>query len=191
MPRHGTLASICALLLWFGGCPKRQETRSVVVYVPPQPPAPSTPAEEKPQVLVIAEPAPPPAPEAVTPPPSGETAGNGAQTGKRRRPAPAEADQTSTQDNPEPAPAVEVPALEPRESSAQQAELRGQYAKLEQDIRQRLARLTNAQLSANERKTLEDARTFFAQAAQALASGDLPRALNLARKASLLLAALE
>jgi len=38
---------------------------------------------------------------------------------------------------------------------------------------------------------VEDARAFFAQATQAMVSGDLPRALILARKASLLLAALE
>jgi hypothetical protein len=62
---------------------------------------------------------------------------------------------------------------------------------LEEDVRQRLARLKGAQLSANDRRTLEDARTFFAQSTHAMASGDLPRALNLARKASLLLAALE
>jgi hypothetical protein len=62
---------------------------------------------------------------------------------------------------------------------------------LELDIRQRLTRLNGAQLSANDRRTLEDARTFFVQATHAMASGDLPRALNLARKASLLLAALE
>jgi hypothetical protein len=62
---------------------------------------------------------------------------------------------------------------------------------LQEDISQRLTRLKGAQLSANDQKTLEDARTFFAQAARAMATGDLPRALNLARKASLLLAALE
>jgi hypothetical protein len=62
---------------------------------------------------------------------------------------------------------------------------------MEQDIRKRLAQLKGAHLSANDQKTLEDARTFYAQAAHAMASGDLPRALNLARKARLLLAALE
>jgi hypothetical protein len=62
---------------------------------------------------------------------------------------------------------------------------------LADEINQRLARLNGAQLSANDQRTLEDARTFFAQATRAMASGDLPRALNLARKASLLLAALE
>jgi hypothetical protein len=54
-----------------------------------------------------------------------------------------------------------------------------------------LARLGGAQLSANDQKALEDARAFFSQATRAMEGGDLPRALNLARKASLLLAALE
>ena len=93
-------------------------------------------------------------------------------------------------ENPETPPA-EVPALEPRQSTAQETELRRQFVDLEQDIEKRLAQLSGAHLSANDQKTLEDARTFFAQARQAMASGDLPRALNLARKAGLLLAALE
>jgi hypothetical protein len=62
---------------------------------------------------------------------------------------------------------------------------------LQQDVRQRLARLDGARLSGNERKTLENARTFFEQSTRAVASGDLQRALNLARKAFLLTAALE
>lgn len=182
------MASVCALLLWMGGCPKRQETKNLVVYVPAQAPAPAPPAD-KPQVLVIEEPAPPPEPEKAVNPPTPEP------PPPRRHPVRAAAP-TEPEENPAPetndtAPSAEVPALAPRESSAQEAELRGQYLKLEQDIRQRLARLSNAQLSANERKTLDDARGFFAQATQAMVSGDLPRALNLARKASLLLAALE
>jgi outer membrane biosynthesis protein TonB len=187
MLRQGTLASVCALMIWIGGCPKRQDTKSVVVYVP----APAAAATaDKQQVLVIEEPAPPPEPEEAPPPQTpGPTAHRPA-----RRPAPtptsAEPDETSTQENPE-IPPAEVPALEPRESSAQETELRRQYLKLDQDIRQRLTRLTGARLSTNDQKTLEDARTFFTQATHAMASGDLPRALNLARKASLLLAALE
>jgi hypothetical protein len=103
---------------------------------------------------------------------------------------PAEPSETPTPENPETPPA-EVPALEPRQSFAQETELRRQFLNLEQDIHARLTRLKGAHLSANDQKTLEDARTFFAQATHAMASGDLPRALNLARKAGLLLAALE
>jgi hypothetical protein len=62
---------------------------------------------------------------------------------------------------------------------------------LQQDVRQRLIRLEGARLSPNEQKTLEDARAFLEQSARAVASGDLQRALNLARKAFLLIAALE
>jgi hypothetical protein len=54
-----------------------------------------------------------------------------------------------------------------------------------------MARLNPARLSPNERKTLGDADTFLAQSTRAFESNDLQRALNLARKASLLLAALE
>jgi len=195
MLRRGTLAPVCALLLWFGGCPKRQETKSIVVYVPAHAPAAAPPAEKS-QVLVIEEPAPPPETQG-TPPPQTPGSSKPTTAGGRRggsRPAhtdtPSEPDETSTQGNPETPPA-EVPALEPRESFAQETELRREFQKLEQDIPQRLARLNGARLSINDRRTLEDARTFFAQATHAMASGDLPRALNLARKASLLLAALE
>ncbi len=169
----------------------------MLVYVPAKAPAAApaaTRAAAEPQVLVIEEPAPPPEPapepEETSPPQSPEPT-----THRRaRRPphteATTEPDETSPPENPETPPA-EVPALEPRESTAQETELRRQFVKLEQDIQERLARLSSTQLSANNRKTLEDARTFSAQAAHAMASGDLPRALNLAHKASLLLAALE
>jgi hypothetical protein len=69
--------------------------------------------------------------------------------------------------------------------------LRQQIERLHQEVRQRMARLNTARLSSTERKTLEDANTFFVQSTRALASGDLQRALNLARKASLLVSALE
>jgi outer membrane biosynthesis protein TonB len=177
-----------------GGCPKRQETKSVVVYVPAQAPA-AAPTAVKSQVLVIEEPAPPPEPQETPPtqiPTTSKTTAGGRRGGSRPAHAetPSEHDETSTQENPE-TPPMEVPAIEPSESSAQADELRRQFRQLEQDIGQRLARLSGARLSANDQKTLEDARTFFAQATRAMASGDLPRALNLAHKASLLLAALE
>jgi type IV secretory pathway VirB10-like protein len=97
---------------------------------------------------------------------------------------------TATPETPEPPPAP-VPALEPRESTAQETALKQQIQRLHEDVRQRMARLNQARLSANERKTLADARTFLAQSVRARDSGDLERALNLARKASLLVAALE
>lgn len=88
-------------------------------------------------------------------------------------------------------PPAEVPALEPRASAAQESALRLQIQRLQEDVRQRLGRLNEARLSANEHKTLEDARTFLAQSTRALESGDLQRGFNLARKASLLVTSLE
>jgi hypothetical protein len=194
MSRNGCLASVCALLLWMGGCAKRQEGKSMVVYVPAQTPAAAPPAEKS-QVLVIEEPAPPPEPEETPTPPSpglAKTTPGGRRGGSRpaRTEAPTEPEETSPLQNPETAPA-EVPALAPRESTAQETALRQQVQHLQEDVRQRMARLNQSRLSANERKTLDDARTFLAQSARALESNDLQRALNLARKASLLLAALE
>lgn len=195
MLRRASVSSLCALLLWIGGCPKRQETRrSTIVYI--QAPAPTTapatvPPATKPQEMVIEEPPPPaPEPEAAPPPPTPEPTPPHRPRHTPRPETPVEPDESPASENPETQPA-EVPALEPRQSTDQETELKRQFGSLEQDIDKRLAQLSGAHLSANDQKTLEDARTFFAQAKQALASGDLPRALNLARKAGLLLAALE
>ncbi|MGA2986907.1 MAG: hypothetical protein ABSG32_24160 [Terriglobia bacterium] len=178
-------------MLWIGGCPKRQDPKSIVVYVPAQAPAAEPPAAKQ-EVLVIEEPAPPPEPEPAetSPPQTAEPNAHHRTRHPAHTEAAAEPDEASTQETPETPPA-EIPALEPRESSAQENEIKHQYQKLEDDIRQRLTRFEGARLSSNDQKTLEDARTFFVQATHAMASGDLPRALNLARKASLLLAALE
>jgi len=189
MVRHGTLASVCALFLWIGGCPKRQGPASVVVYVPAHAPAAVPPADKQ-QVLVIEEPAPPPEPEATPPPPSQEPTPHRRPHGPARTGTPTEPDDSSPPETPETPPA-EVPALEPRQSSAEEAALRQQVQRLQDDVRQRMARLNPAGLSPNERKTLDDASTFLAQSARALESSDLQRAFNLARKASLLVAALE
>jgi ribonuclease E len=141
---------------------------------------------------VIEEPVPPPEPEEEAPPP--QTPEEPKPQHRRRRAvrpdnaaAPADA---STPETPEP-PAEAVPSLEPRESTAQEAAQRQQIQRLQEDVRQRLARLNEARLSPSERKTLEDARTFFTQSTRAIETGDLQRALNLARKAFLLVAALE
>jgi len=87
--------------------------------------------------------------------------------------------------------AAEIPALEAREAPAQQVALRRQVAGLQQDLRRRTGQLERLNLSAADRKTFEDARTFLAQSESALADGDLQRALNLAQKASLLVSALD
>ena len=96
----------------------------------------------------------------------------------------------NTPETPAPPP-PQVPSLEPRESSTQEAALRRQIQGLQDDVRQRIAKLSRARLSGADRKTLHDARTFFAQSTRALNEADLQRALTLARKASLLVLALE
>jgi len=140
--------------------------------------------------MVIEEPAPPEEPPAPSPQPT--TNPEPAQRRRRvlRREAPAAAaEETPAATESQPTP--QVPSLEPRESSAQEAALRRQIQALQDDVRQRIAKLSRAGLSGADRKTLEDARTFFAQSTRALNDADLQRALNLARKASLLVSALE
>ncbi len=190
MAGNGTIASVCALALWIGACPRRQGPASAVVYVPAQAMAPNAAEANPPSVWVIEEPAPPPEPEATPPPTTPQPTPQRHITRHEPATTSAEPDDTSTQEVPETPPA-EVPALEPQESSAQENNLRGQVQTLQQNVRERMSRLNMAHLSANERKTLDDANTFLAQSARAYESGDYQRALNLARKASLLVAALE
>ncbi len=140
--------------------------------------------------MVIEEPAPPE--PAATPPP--ETSTNKATADKPKRAprkAPPPADTETTTETTEPPPTPQVPSLEPRESSAEEADLRRQIQGLQDDVRQRIAKLDLAGLSGADRKTLDDARTFFEQSTRALSEADLQRALTLARKASLLVLALE
>jgi hypothetical protein len=178
----------CSLALFIGGCPKRQApTRIVYVPSPPPPAVTQAPAAGTP-TMVIEEPA-PPEPPATTPPPTPPT-----KPARRRRrvlqtepPAAAPANAPETTEPPAPP----VPSLEPRESSVEETALRRQIQGLQDDVRQRIAKLSRAGLSGADRKTLDDARTFFAQSARALNEGDLQRALTLARKASLLVSALE
>ena len=188
---------MCALLLLLGGCHQRQGPQNLLVYVPaPAPPPAAAATATKPQVLVLEEPPPPPEPEPEeeAPPPQNPEPTEHHKPKHAAHPGTGtETDETPTVENPETpeTPPAEVPALEPRQSSAQENELHRQYVDLEQDIRTRLAKLSGAHLSGNDLKTLEDARTFFAQSKRAMMSGDLPRAMNLAHKAGLLLAALE
>jgi len=137
--------------------------------------------------MVIEEPAPPEEPPAPSPQPT--TNPEPARRRVLRRVAPAAAPE-NTPETTEPL-TPQVPSLEPRESSAQQAALRRQIQGLQDDVRQRIAKLSRAGLSGADRKILDDARTFFAQSTRALNDADLQRALNLARKASLLVSALE
>jgi outer membrane biosynthesis protein TonB len=140
--------------------------------------------------MVIEEPAAPEEPPAPLPQPTSPP--EPARRPRRRlRTEPPTAAAENTPETTEPPPTPQVPSLEPRESSAQEAALRRQIQGLQDDVRQRIAKLSRAGLSGADRKTLDDARTFFAQSTRALSDADLQRALNLARKASLLVSALE
>lgn len=141
--------------------------------------------------MVIEEP-PPPEPVVTSPPV--ETSTEKVTPDKHRRVLrrePSVADTETTPETTESPPAPPVPSLEPRESSAEEAAQRRQIQALQDDVRERIAKLGREGLSGADRKTLGDARTFFTQSTRALSEGDLQRALTLARKASLLVLALE
>src|SRR5580698_2900625 len=135
MLRQQALASVCAMMLWVGGCPKRQELQSVVVYVPAPPPAASAAPTPKtqpvnPQYLVIEEPLPPvpPEPEPDENPPAQNPPAVVHHRRNPAHPAPpaetAEPEEPATPTETPVTPPAEVPALEPRQSSAQETELR-------------------------------------------------------------------
>ena len=180
----------CSLALFIGGCPKRQAPTRIVYVPPPQPAATQASSTASPASMVIEEPAPPEEPPAPSPQP---TSTSEPAPGRRRvsHKGPPAADTENTPETTEPPPTPQVPSLEPRESSAEEAALRRQIQGLQDDVRQRIAELSRTRLSGADGKTLDDARTFFAQSTRALNEGDLQRALTLARKASLLVSALE
>jgi hypothetical protein len=181
-----------SLALFIGGCPKRQAPTRIV-YVPSPPPEVTQASAAGTPTMVIEEPA-PPEPPAPSPNPSTNPSTNPNASARRRHVLqmgpPAQATET-TPETTEPPVTPPVPSLEPRESSAQEAALRSQIQGLQDDVRQRMAKLSHAGLTGADRKTLDDAQTFFTQSTRALHEGDLQRALTLARKASLLVLALE
>jgi hypothetical protein len=174
--------------LVIGGCPKRQMTPRLV-YVPAPPSADAV--QSSTEAMVIEEPPPPlPTPqEALPSPPAAPRPAHRARRASPNEPA------GTTEINPEPAdepsPSIEVPALEPRESTEQESALRSQTLGLQNDVQQRITRLAPTRIGPGDRRTLEDSRTFLSQSQKALEEGDLQRSLNLARKASLLVTALE
>ena len=140
--------------------------------------------------MVIEEP-PPAEPVVITPLPTtltpSDTEPNPRRSGQRKEQTPTAPETVPETDEEPPA----VPSLEPRESSTEQATQRRELQGLQDDVQRRIAKLSTVELSDVDRKTLDDARTFFTQSTQALNEGDLQRALMLARKASLLVSALE
>ena len=180
-------------MLLIGGCPKRQAPPRVVYT--PAPPAAAPAKTEARDTMVIAEPAAPEEP--VQGPNAGQetpSPDRGGGPARRRRPVTSEqtpADDTDQLETPEPPKDVALPALEPRESPQKEVALRTQIQALQEDVRGRLARIIEGRLSGDDRKTFDDARSFFAQSTRALEESDLQRALNLAQKASQLVTALE
>jgi hypothetical protein len=178
---------VLVLFLW--NCPTRQ-TANRIVYVPAPPPAAGSTAAQDTDSLVIEEPQ-PPEPEETSPAeqPSVST------PSAKRRPRPATRTEPSTPSETAPEvdtpPPVEVPALEPRENPGRQAAQRQQITSLQDQVRNRISRLERANFSGEDRHTLEDARTFLGNSERALAGSDFERALNLVRKAAMLIAVLE
>ena len=104
------------------------------------------------------------------------------------RPAERESEDTAEPADAAPPKSEEAPPLESITQPAGEAGVRGQLQKLGDEI----AHLQHSlSLTAADRRTLDDARTFFRQSQQALADHDVLRADQLAKKASLLVAALE
>ena len=187
---RSTLYSVCVLVLFLWNCPTRQ-TANRVVYVPAPPPAAAGPtAAQDTGSMVIEEPQPA---EADDIPPAEQPSASTPPVKRRPRPAtrtePSAPSETATEV--ETPPPVEVPALEPRENPGRQAAQRQQITSLQDQVRNRISRVEKTNLSGEDRHTLEDARTFLGNSERALAGSDFERALNLVRKASILIAVLE
>lgn len=88
-------------------------------------------------------------------------------------------------------PAGDAPQLQPMRSVQQQAALERQVKSLQGGLQRRMAKLSQRSLSAVDQKTLTDARTLLVQSNEAMKNGDFLQSLNLAKKADLLVAAVE
>jgi hypothetical protein len=192
--KTGLLLLVCTVLLLLPGCPRRQ-TASRLVYVSTPPSAKALGVAPATDSIVIAEPERPEEEAKTTEPTDAETGTTSKRVVRHRRPgairpdAPAEAEDQPAA--PQAAPPAGVPALEPQKSPEEQAQLRREISTSREDTERRLAQLDHLALGAGDRKTLDDARAFLAQAARALEEGELIRSINLARKAALLVSAVE
>lgn len=143
------------------------------------------------QTIVIAPPA-PEEPEAQPSESSTATAEPPKRPVRRRRTIRTDASTEEADEETEPAsPAPEVPALETHESSQALAARRRELIASQESTRKRLAQLDHAHLDAGDRRTLNDAKAFLAQSDRELERGEILRAINLARKAALLVSAIE
>lgn len=192
MVTRETLPTGLCLALLLGGCPKRQ-TSPNVVYVPSPPPVAgnsSAPAASS-GAIVVEEPSPPESAEKPADEPQ-EEAGPKAPARAHHRAVPAEppAEASAPPEHTD-QPAAPVPSLQLGESPQQQNELRHKVQELDQGVQARITELERTKGEKLDPGTLEGARVFLAQSQRALEDGDLQRAFNLARKASLLVDGLE
>jgi hypothetical protein len=189
------LATICVLALLATACPQRHNFKQIVYTVPPPVPqatlSGSQPARSA-GSLIIQEPA-----EPDTNPASDTEPPKPVDTPPARRPSahrpardepPVQTDEKPPEDT---SVLVDVPPLEPRTTASRQEELRRQLGSNQRSIRERIDRLDQRSLAQPDRKTLNDARNFLQQSEGALKEGELERSRLLARKAELLVAALE
>lgn len=175
-----------------GGCPRAQTARRVV-YVSTPPPQLQSQASTPAEVLVIEPPA-NEEPEALPPESPVTTLESTPKRPPRRRHAirPDSTSEAEADDDAEPAsPSAEVPVLESRQDSQRLATLRRDLTASQESTRRRLAQLDHAQLGQGDRRTLDDAKAFLSQSERELARGEVIRASNLARKAALLVSAIE
>lgn len=171
------------------GCVHRQTAPPSLVYqeamAPDRTGAAAAPVNAGGSLVI--EPPPPP-PVAAPPPPAVATAP--AVVPRKPRPKFQEHASEDAPAAPDAAPAksAEAPPLESVTEPASEAGVRNQLRTLGNEIDHLQHGFS---LSATDRRTLEDARTFLLQSQQALADHDLLRADQLAKKAALLLAAVE
>jgi hypothetical protein len=170
-----SLSAVWSLALLFGGCPQRQ-TAPRIVYIP-VPPATAQPPVTT-ATLVIQQPAPPATLPLPTPAPAASVRRPRSVRTKRAAP-PAAVEQAP------------VPQLGPRESPAQENALRNSVIRLQRAVERDINRLDRSGLPESELSALGGARVFLAESIRALQDNDPQTALNLVRKAQLLVQALE
>lgn len=179
---------ILALVGAVAGCPKRQTSLRLAYAPAPPAPAPTSPVSP-PQVLIIENPPPPKPAESSPASAPVESAAHAPTPHHSRRAA------RSRKPEPPPEPAqttvAEAPQLEPFRSPQQQTALEQHINALKAAVEGRIRHLSHSNLSAADRKTLQDAHTFLSQTDQAMKQGDLQESMNLAQKADLLVAAVE
>jgi len=152
---------VCLAAVLSAGCSKRTAPMRIVYAPSVSVPAPAA-SPQAAGALVLAEPQPP----EVEPEPRPRSRNLGEASPKPRvRLAPAD---PALEPEPDVPPAVEVPTLEPREGAAAQDSQRRRVAQFQDQIRARIVRQDNPGLSAEDRRMLNDARTFLVQSERAL-----------------------